>query len=83
MTQIKKNKNEAIKDWSEMIKNSWTWAKLTQSEKDKFNERLSWMELNNTILFGTYQQRWETLNELYHMFLMGCGMKGGSFREEV
>ena len=81
MTQ--KNKELAITEWYEMIQKSWTWARLTQSEKDKFNERLTWMKLNNTILFGTYVQRWDTLNELYHMFLMGCGMTHGNFREEV
>ena len=77
---MNKNKENAQADWTDMIVKSWTWAKLTREERNKFGDELN-KETTKKIIFGTYEQRWETLNTLYSMFLEGCGYNGGSWRD--
>ena len=75
-----KNKENAQADWTDMIIKSWTWAKLTNDEKNKFGDELN-KEITQKIISGTYRQRWEILNALYSMFLEGCGYNGCTWRE--
>ena len=74
------NKENAIKDYLAMIKQSWTWSKLTNDERNKFGDELN-KETTKKIISGTYRQRWEILNVLYSMFLEGCGYNGGTWRD--
>ena len=78
MERLKEN---VFKDYYEMIKNSWTYAKLTNEEK----ERLNLLVYDNCVrksIKGTYAQRWETLNMLYRAFLLGVGYNNGNWREK-
>ena len=75
-----KSKENAQVDWTDMIVKSWTWAKLTREERNKFGDELN-KETTKKIISGTYEQRWETLNTLYSMFLEGCGYNGGNWRD--
>ena len=77
---MNKNKENAQADWTDMIVKSWTWAKLTNDERNKFGDELN-KEATKRIISGTYKQRWEILNALYSMFLKGCGYNGGNWRE--
>ena len=77
---MNKNKENAQADWTDMIVKSWTWAKLTNDERNKFGDELN-KETTKKIISGTYRQRWEILNALYSMFLEGCGYNRGSWRE--
>ena len=77
---MNKNKENAQADWTDMIVKSWTWAKLTNDERNKFGDELN-KETTKRIISGTYKQRWEILNALYSMFLEGCGYNGGTWRE--
>lgn len=77
---MNKNKENAQADWTNMIIKSWTWAKLTNDEKNKFGDELN-KEITQKIISGTYRQRWEILNALYSMFLEGCGYNGCTWRE--
>lgn len=77
---MNKNKENAQADWTDMIIKSWTWAKLTNDEKNKFGDELN-KEIIQKIISGTYRQRWKILNALYAMFLEGCGYNGGIWRE--
>ena len=77
---MNKNKENAQTDWTDMIVKSWTWEKLTREERKKFGDELS-KETTKKIISGTYEQRWETLNTLYSMFLEGCGYNGGNWRD--
>ena len=70
-----KNKLDAQADWTDMIIKSWTWARLTNAEKNKFGDELV-KETTQKAISGTYRQRWEILNALYSMFLEGCGRCG-------
>ena len=77
---MNKNKENAQTDWTDMIAKSWTWAKLTNDERNKFGDELN-KETTKKIISGTYEQRWKTLNTLYSMFLEGCGYNGGNWRD--
>ena len=77
---MNKNKENAQTDWTDMIVKSWTWAKLTNDEKNKFGDELN-KETTKKIISGAYRQRWKILNALYSMFLEGCGYNGGNWRD--
>ena len=38
---MKKNKENAMKDWFENIENSWAWNKLTKEEQIKFIKHIN------------------------------------------
>ena len=77
----KKLKENAQADWTSMIIKSWTWARLTNEEKNRFGDEVS-KEINRKkVIVGSYRQRWEILNALYSMFLEGCGYNGMNWRE--
>lgn len=76
-----KVKENAYSDWFEMIFESWTWEKLTESEREKFIDEMdSWCNYRG-LLIGTYKQRWEILSELYHIYLEGIGYNSFNWRE--
>ena len=77
---MNKNKENAQADWTDMIVKSWTWAKLTNDERNKFGDELN-KEATKKIISGTYRQRCEILNALYSMFLEGCGYNGVNWRD--
>ena len=77
---MNKNKENAQADWTDMIIKSWTWAKLTNEEKNKFRAELN-KGITQKIISGTYRQRLAILNALYSMFLDGCGYNGGNWRD--
>lgn len=76
-----KNKENATLDFIGMIKESWTWARLTEKEKKSFEDSVIW-SINQNVIVGTYEQRYRTLNALYHIFLQGVGYTGWKWREE-
>ena len=76
MKKIEKEK--AVEEFYKMIKQSWTWARLTQKERERFYECI---ELST--LFGTFAQRWTQLNDIYFSFLMGVGYSYDNWREEA
>lgn len=73
-TKIEKEK--ALEEFMKMIKQSWTWLKLTEEEKERFYECI-----DHSILFGTFTQRWRHLNDIYFSFLMGLGYSWDNWRE--
>lgn len=75
-----KDKENVVIDFNKMIKKSWTYAKLTECEKDKWRCILTDVRLSNS-LKGTYNQRWEILNLAYASFLYGVGYTGFNWRE--
>lgn len=76
-----KNKENATLDFIGMIKESWTWARLTENEKKSFEDSVIW-SINQNVIIGTYEQRYKILNALYHTFLQGVGYTGWKWREE-
>lgn len=74
---MEKIKENATKDFLEMIKHSWTWERLTQKEKDQFAEGwhtiVECWEGSDKAIKGSYHDRWSILNAMYLMFLKGVG----------
>ena len=80
MTRTKEN---AYTDWFEMTFNSWTWAKLTDEEKERFTDSVGFWCNGSGSLKGDYRHRWDVLNELYYMYLLGLGYKPIGWREDT
>ena len=66
------NKENALETFLTNIKQSWTWAKLTDKEKRTFESRLKTNQAQNLIQ-GTYLQRYNVYTAMYDMFLSGLG----------
>ncbi len=72
-----KDKELAKQEYLEMIKQSWTWAKLTDKEKNKFVEILEYPS-SVVVIKGDYKQRWRACGALYHTYLTGLGYDDSS-----
>ena len=75
-----RDKNLAKSNYLKSIEQSWTWAKLTQEEKEKFKELLD-HPCSGAVIKGTYDQRWEACEALYYTFLEGLGYTPLEWRE--
>ena len=67
-----KDKNLAKQDYLEMISKSWTWARLTEKEREQFKGLLE-HPCSAAVIKGNYEQRYEACEALYHTFLEGLG----------
>jgi hypothetical protein len=65
-----------------MIKQSWTWAKLTEKEREKFSELLE-HPCSAVVIKGNYEQRWEACEALYHTYLEGLEYDPLHWREDI
>ena len=77
-----KNKEQAIEDFIQMIKESWTYQRLTKKEQDNFISHLYW-ERTSKIIKGSYLERYNLLNDLYWFYLLGIGYTDFTWREKV
>ena len=76
----RQNRLKTINEYTDMISQSWTWARLTKEEKDKFTDWVYAQRFVETIN-GTRKQRWNILNNYYCMFLEGVGYQPIGWRE--
>lgn len=74
-----KDKNNAYADYMEMIRNSWTYGKLTPAEAARLEAALENMNRYNRVV-GSYNARWEQLQAMYELFLAGVGYSGPAWR---
>ena len=72
-----KHKLLAKKDFITIIRQSWTYARLTENERTRF-----FQALREFPLYGTYKQRYEQLNRLYMGFLLALDYKPVGWRED-
>lgn len=80
---IEQNKEHLVSDFMNMIRNSWTWEKLTVQEKGRFEkiiERVTWEKFDRHIR-GNYRNCWRELQNIYSAFLEGCGYEPFGWRE--
>ncbi|MGN1326910.1 MAG: hypothetical protein ACI4VQ_02335 [Clostridia bacterium] len=75
------DKEKVKEKFWEMIKNSWTYSKLTKNEKTKF-ETILFSEQTENCMKGTYTQKWRILQAIYHSFLIALDYKPIGWREE-
>lgn len=71
-----RQKENAVSDFVKMIEKSWTYARLTESEKACLHE-----VIYNGKFKGNYIARWEQLYTAYHFFLAALGYKPSGWRE--
>lgn len=62
------NKENATQEFIEMVKQAWTYARLTEEEKQRLIECLQFAKIG-----GTFDQRWAHLHDIFNAFLQGCG----------
>ena len=68
----------AINDYySYVLKKSWTWDRLTEDERHRFNS----LSLDNIKSTRTAYETKEMVNLIYTAFLEGCGYKPTGWRE--
>lgn len=70
------DKEKAKDDWYDMIKLSWTYARLTEDERNRLANTIKFVKL-----FGSYDQRWEILQSVYFAFLNALDYKSVGWRE--
>lgn len=73
-------KEEALKNYIDMTKNSWTYARLTEEEKNRLMYVFEWSDRQGFIK-GSYKDRWGTLQVLYTSFLYALGYTPIGWRE--
>ena len=71
-----RNKESAEFDWWKMTKESWTYKRLTQDERDRLTEAI-----DSVNLFGSYKQRFEYLHSVYYAFILALGYDATGWRE--
>lgn len=71
-----KNKEKAREEYIEMIRESWTYKRLTEEERARVCSAL-----DSATIIGTWRQRWEQLQNIYSAFLDGCGYTPQGWRE--
>lgn len=69
---MENNKEFAIYNFNKMVQQSWTYGKMTEEEKERWAETLESAPVKNAVK-GTYNQRWEILQGIYHSFLLALG----------
>ena len=74
---MKSNKENAIKNFLEMIKQSRTRERLTDDEKNRFLDFLDNSQMSEDAVKGTYERKQIILCALYYSFLAACGYDGG------
>lgn len=75
-----KDKEQAFGEFLDMIRNSWTYQLLTVEELEQLDRAFKGGPVRNA-LKGSWRQRWEILQAVYHAFLEGCGYDGPGWRE--
>ena len=73
-------KENVLNDFILMIKESWTYARLTEEEKEKLLQILLDDVRIEKALKGAYNQRWAVLQAIYSTFLTAIGYNGFEWR---
>ena len=71
-----REKENALQEYFNMIKESWTFNRMTEKEKERVFDALRFAKLK-----GTFFQRWEQLQAVYYGFLLGLGYTSTGWRE--
>ena len=78
---MENKKENALVNFKEMIYQSWTYQRLTKEEQEQLERTFEHIAIKQVIK-GTYNQRWETLQAIYHAFLLGVGYNSYNWREK-
>lgn len=74
-------KEDAKRNFEIIIRNSWTYERMTEAEKKRLEKILNSKMLNDC-LKGSYAQRWQILHLMYYSFLNGLEYDPINWREQ-
>lgn len=70
----------ARSDFLSKIKKSWTWARMTKEEQERFDQFFNESRIKESIR-GKYDARIKICNTIYESYLIGLGYNGWLWRE--
>lgn len=70
--KLPRTKENALLHHLSMDCQSWTFARLTQEEKESCVNALLWAD-HQGIIKGNFETRWFIMSAIYHAFLSGTG----------
>lgn len=73
------NKELILLDFVKNLENAWTYTKLTNTEKNKFIDLIETGIFSENIK-GTYNQKWNILDNMYNAYIIGLGYDGYNWR---
>ena len=73
-----RNKEDATRDYINMIKQSWTYDRMTETERAALVEAVKFAKVA-----GAYETRWSILQSVNYAFLLALGYKGGDWRRKA
>lgn len=76
-----KNKEQALNDYIEVIRHSWTYERMTKEEQNRLEELLHSNRTEKS-LRGTHRQRCNIIASIYEAYLLGIGYTDFNWREE-
>ena len=77
---MKKDKDNAVLDFYDMIQKSWTYARLTENERKRLAKAFSDVDCQRMVS-GSYTQRWMQCQAIYRAFLLALDYKPLGWRE--
>ena len=77
---MENNKEMAMSDFCGMIRNSWTYQRMTAHEKAQCLAAIQWAH-DQGFLRGNYSARWGVLHSIYTAYLFGLGYDGFEWRD--
>ena len=75
-----KQKENARRDFIEMIRHSWTWNRMTEDEKRHCTDTF-FSTASAEAIKGNYDTRYNICHAIYSAYLNGLGYDGGFWRE--
>ena len=77
---VTKWKEDAERDFFDVIKRSWTYDRMTEDEKIRFSRVLNSAPVRDAVT-GSYDHRRKVLQAVYESFLLAIGYNGFNWRE--
>ena len=74
-------KENVLQEFITMIKNSWTYEKMTQKEKERLHD-IFYHTITEKALKGKTEARWQILQAIYYSYLEGIGYDNFNWRDE-
>lgn len=74
------NYDNLLNEFLKMIRNSWTYDKMTPEEKQRCIDALAEVYQMGFVK-GAVKARWEQMNAHYRVFLKAIGYNGCTWRE--
>ena len=78
---MEKDKENAYSEYDKMIRKSWTYARLSEEEKKRWDYIFEEVTKNKyKVITGNFNSRWKQLHNIYEAFIIGLGYPNGKFR---